>query len=60
MTDSTHPLCMTCRRIPGAKRVPSSNGRAMMWKCASCIARRSVSFLYPEENKRGKLWGKDK
>jgi len=53
------PLCMTCRRIPGARRVPSSNGRVMMWKCRSCIDRTSMSFIYPDE-KKGKLWGRDK
>lgn len=60
MSDTTQPLCMTCRRIPGARRVPSSNGRVMMWKCKSCIDHTSISFLHPKDTGKEKIWGRDK
>jgi hypothetical protein len=59
MTDATQPLCMSCRRIPGARRVLSSNKKTMMWKCHSCINHRSTSFLHPEA-KKGKLWSHER
>lgn len=38
-------MCQSCRLIPGSKYVRSDDGRRRMWKCMSCIGRKSRSFL---------------
>jgi hypothetical protein len=38
-------MCQSCRVIPGSKRVLSDNRKKWMWKCLSCIGRKSQSFI---------------
>jgi ribosomal protein L37AE/L43A len=40
-----NPSCQSCRREAGIKQVLSANGKKRIWKCQSCIDRKSVSFL---------------
>jgi hypothetical protein len=40
-----NPSCQACRREAGIKQVLSVNGKKRIWKCQSCIDRKSVSFI---------------
>jgi len=39
------PVCQVCRREVGFKLVPTANRKRRVWKCKSCLERKSVSFI---------------
>lgn len=39
------PVCQVCRREAGFKLVSVSKGKRRIWKCKSCLERKSVSFI---------------
>jgi ribosomal protein L37AE/L43A len=39
------PVCQVCRREAGIKLVKVSKGTRRIWKCKSCLERKSVSFI---------------
>jgi len=45
MNDQKKPLCQTCQREAGIKKVLTANGKSKRWKCLSCINKVSVSFI---------------
>ena len=47
-----NPTCMSCRRVPGVKKVLSINGRGKLWKCQGCLDRKSVSFFAKDEKEK--------
>lgn len=38
-------LCASCRSNPAIKKVSTARAGHFIWKCQSCIDRKSVSFI---------------
>lgn len=45
------PVCQVCRREVGFKLVASASRKRRLWKCKSCIEKKSVSFIAIKERR---------
>lgn len=44
-------ICATCRKNPAVKRVATARAGHSIWKCQTCIDRKSVSFIRLNQEK---------